>query len=187
MANEPGEAAPAEQSNANASAGGRNRRVMIGGVLAGVMLLEGVGLYLAMKMFGAGPEEASADEGLVDQGGQPKCERLEIIIAKLKVPNGRAGRTYLYDVQVAATVTVPDGKLPEDYKGEVEEMIAARENAIQDRLSVLIRRSEPQALDEPGLVMIRRQIQAELGKVFGDEKLFSTILLPRWTPLRADM
>ena len=92
-----------------------------------------------------------------------------------------------YDIEVAATIIVPEGKLSEEHREEFAEKLAAHENAVRDRLSCLIRSANPQHLNEPGLEVIRRQIMAELGKVLGGEKLFERILLPRWTVIRADM
>lgn len=174
-----------EPENTAAGKSKSKKNIMLGGILAGVMILEGAGLYVAMNFMGSGPDQAGAAEGLVDsaeQGNKP-----EVTIARLKVPNRTTGTTFIYDVEVAATLVVPEGKILEEYKDEFETKLAGHENAIKDRLSFLIRSSLPQHLDEPGLVMIRRQIKAELGKIMGDEKLFETILLPRWTPMRADM
>ncbi|MBN1345957.1 MAG: hypothetical protein JXQ73_24920 [Phycisphaerae bacterium] len=186
MADEPVQAASKEAADGGQGGGGK-RNMVLGGILAGVMLLEGVGLYVGMKMFGAGPEQATAEEGLVDKAQKKISERPEVPIAKLKVPNRKTGKNYLYDIEVAATIIVPEGKTTDEFKAEITEQLKARENSIEDRLSFLIRSANPQELDEPGLVTMRRQIKAELGKIFNDEKLFDEVLLPRWTPLRADM
>lgn len=183
MAEEPEQAAPVEVVDG----GGKSKNAMLGGILAGVMLLEGVGLYVGMKFLGAGPEQAAAGDGLVEDGKGINENVLEVPIAKLKVPNRKTGKMYLYDVEVAATVAIPEDKPAEQFKTEILDKIKSRDNAIRDRLGFLIRSSDPQQLDEPGLVTVRRQIKTELGKIFGDEKLFQEVLLPRWTPLRADM
>ncbi len=184
MAEEPGNAAPQEASE---GAGKSKKSMVLGGVIVGVMLLEGAGLYLGMKLFGAGPSDAPASEGLVNPDQSPDAAGVEVAVVKIRVPNRTTGKTYLYDIEVAATLNVPPGRPPEEFKKEVAKKLEERENAIRDRLSFLVRNAQLQHLDEPGLVMMRRQIKAELGKVLGDEKLFGQILLPRWTPLRADM
>lgn len=187
MADEP--AAEAVESTQPAASGGGDskKKLLLGGLVAGVMLLEGVGLYVGMKMFGSGPDEAAAGDGIVGEDKDAASAKPEVPIVKIKVPNRKTGKTYLYDIEVAATINVPEGKTPDAFKPEIETKLTSHENAIRDRLSYLIRTADPQQLDEPGLVMIRRQIKAELDKILGDEKLLDRILIPRWTPLRADM
>ncbi len=186
MAEEPANAA-SDGAGQGAAAGKGKRSMLIGGILAGVMLAEGVGLYAVMKVFGAGPQQAPAAEGMFALEEGKDSAKPEIPIVTIKVPNRTTGKTYLYDVEVAATLNVPNGKAPEEFRKTVMEQLDERENAVRDRIGFLIRSAEPQHLNEPGLVMMRRQIKAELGKVMGNETLFDEILLPRWTPLRADM
>ncbi len=183
MAEEPVQGA---SDDAGPSSGKNKKSVVVGGIIVGVMLIEGVGLYAMMKLLGSGPEQAAADEGLVSSGAEAG-DRPEIPVVKMKVPNRLSGKTYVYDIEVAATLIVPEGKEPEPYAKEIIKKIEKHENGIRDRLGYLVRSTKPDALDEPGLVRIRRQIKEELGKVLGDEKLFDQILLPRWMPLRADM
>ncbi len=186
MAEEPTEAVQAAAPDA-AGGGDGKKKILVGGLVLGVMVLEGVGLYVGMKMFGSGPEQAAAGDGIVGKDKDASSAKPEVPIVKIKVPNRKTGKTYLYDIEVAATINVPEGKTPETYKPEVEGKLANHDNAIRDRLSYLIRTADPQQLEEPGLVMIRRQIKAELDKILGDEKILDQILIPRWTPLRADM
>jgi flagellar basal body-associated protein FliL len=159
---------------------------LVGIILAAVMVIEGIGLYATMKFFGSGADSASGEEALAAAAKQ-SCDKPEVSIAKMKVPNRVTGKTYIYNIEVAATLNAPDDRPMEEFKAEFEERLQKNENAIRDRINFLIRRADPQFLDEPGLVMIRRQIKVELGKVLKDEKVFDQILLPVWTPLRADM
>ena len=187
MAEEP-EAAASEETPSEGEGKGKSKKsLMLGGILLGVMLLEGGGLFLGMKFLGAGPQQAPGGEGLLEDGSASPSEKPEVPIAKIKVPNRQSGKTYLYDVEVAATLIVPEGKEVEAFTKEVTEKIQRHENGIRDRLSYLIRSAKPEHLDEPGLVMMRRLIRTELGRLLGEDKLFDTILLPRWTPMRTQM
>ena len=159
---------------------------MLGGVLAGVMLVEGAAVYLGLKVFGAGPAPAVSQEGLKNSVQQP-AEPLEIPVAKAKVPNRVSGRTYVYDIEIAAKFRVPEGKNPEEFKKEIVKKLEERDNTVRDRLNWLIRSAEPIHLEEAGLVVMRRQIKSELDKILGDDKLIDSILIPRWQSMRGDM
>lgn len=191
--------APAPQPAENA--GKKKGNMMLGGIIAAVMVVEGVGLYAGMKMFGAGPQSAESHEGAAPAVEQP-AELIEVLVAKLKAPNRASGRTFIYDVEIAARVRVPEGKASgkggghgagkgdgglEEIKNEISKKFEERKNAIHDRLNWLIRSAEPQHLEEPGLVVMRRQIKAELDKILGDDKLIESILIPRWASMRSDM
>jgi flagellar basal body-associated protein FliL len=164
-----------------------NKSGLMAGIIVGVMVLEGVGLYVAMKLLGSGPDQAPATEALAEGQKDQGCTKPEVTIAKMKVPNRVTGKSYIYDIEVAATLNAPPDQPVEVFKAEFEEKLKQNENAVRDRLNALIRGADPKYLDEPGLVMIRRQIKVELGKALGDEKVLDKVLLPRWTPIRADI
>ncbi len=189
MADKPKAETPEPQSGGGPEAPPKKRKssLMMGGVLVGVMLLEGVGLYAVMKLFGASPAPAVSHEGLSPNAPPQPAEPVEVVVAKIKVPNRVSGKTFLYDIEVAVRIKVPDGKDAEEFKTEITKKFQERDNAVRDRLNCLIRSSEPQNLEEPGLVVMRRQIKAELEKVLGEEKLIESVLIPRWTAMRVDM
>lgn len=185
MAAEPENGSP--QPKASEETATRGKGKMLGAILAAIMLIEGVGLYAAMKLLGAGPGSTAGGQGLVATTQQQNTEKPEVIIAKMKVPNRVTGKTYIYDVEVAATINVSGDKPTAEFKQEFEQKLQQHQNAISDRLSALIRAADPKYLDEPGLVTVRRQIKVELNKILKDEEVLDEILLPRWTPIRADM
>jgi len=180
--------APAPKGEPELAAPKKKRSPLVmGGVLAGVMLIEGVGLYVGMKMFGAGPQQAASHEGLSENHQPQPAEPMEVPVAKMKVPNRLSGKSFLYDFEVAVKIRVPDGKNPEEFKKEITKKLEERENTIRDRLNCLVRGAEPQHLEEPGLVVMRRQIKAELDRVLGDDKVVESVLIPRWQSMRMDM
>jgi flagellar basal body-associated protein FliL len=186
MAEKPQAAPPAPKSEPEA-APKKKGTLMVGGILAGVMLVEGAGLYVGMKMFGAGPQTAGSHEGLVENTQRQPAEPLEVPVAKIKVPNRMSGRTFMYDIEIAVRIKVPDGKNPEEFRKEVAKRLEERDNAIRDRLNCLIRSTEPQHLEEAGLVVMRRQIKSELDKVLGDDKVIESVLIPKWQSMRMEM
>jgi flagellar basal body-associated protein FliL len=173
--------------------GKKKQTLMMLGVLLAVMAVEGGGIYFAVKFFGGGPKAAVA-EGLADpaksvgghggEGGEGEkagefTQDAELPVAKLKAPNMKSGRLFLYDIEVYA-------KTKKDKADTLKKMLEGFKATIEDRLSRVVRSAEPQDLQEDGLETIRRQVKHELGQIVGDEKMIEEILIPKCTPFKVD-
>jgi flagellar basal body-associated protein FliL len=168
----------AEQTPDTAEKGpGRHKGLLMGGILLGVMLLEGGGIFVAMKLFGSKPAPAIG-AGLMEPQGQTPADQ-ELLVVQLKAPNVRTGKLYLYDIEVQAVVEQRN-------KSQAEALLANRKGTIEDRLAKIIRAADPQHLQEPGLETLRRQVKYELEQIAGQEGLIKEVLIPKCTPFRAD-
>ncbi|MHC4610770.1 MAG: hypothetical protein ACYS7M_10540 [Planctomycetota bacterium] len=78
-------------------------------IVAAIMLLEGAGIYAAMKLLGSGPDDVIAsDQGQgagdsADQG--QRVEQSEVLIAETDASNNMSGRLLVYHIEVSALVT----------------------------------------------------------------------------------
>ena len=85
---------------------------------------------------------------------------------------------YLYDMEVAV-------ECKKDKKEQVEALVKQREGAIRDTLSTIVRKADPQHLQEPDLETLRRQVHAALDEIFGPD-MIDKVLIPRCVPYRAE-
>ena len=170
-------------------------------LLGGVMTVEAVVLFIALKGFG-GPASAEAHgpehgevayqlddhgEPVLDDHGNPiplephpeGPELVEVQVDSFRAQNQLDGRTYLYDVDIS--VQVP-GEVADDVKAKLE----ASTGLVRDRMTRIIRSIDPQKLNgtvEPGLETLRRQVRYQLDLIVG-EGLIEEVLVPRCIPYR---
>lgn len=159
----------AESAPAPAKTGGRKIMLIIGGI----MLLEGAGIFGAMKLVGAGPGSSHADE--LTLATQPSKRSIEIEVVRVRTPNDKEGKLILWSLEVVIRV-------PADQQQSVADVIKANSGTIKDRIARLIRAASPEHLREPGLETLRRQMRFELGRVLEDESKILEVLIPDCTP-----
>ncbi len=158
----------------------RNRNLLTAVVVGGLMLLEGVGIFVAVKFIGGGPDTLRAGDGTGEgSDADGKMSSSEVRVTDLMAFNSNAGRVFVYQLSVYAEIDTQDSP-------KIKDMIESRQNAIDDRFSKVIRSSDPKYLDEPGLETLRRQFKHELGLILGDESHIKAILFPEFKKSRAD-
>lgn len=160
----------------------RRRNLLTIAVVGGLMLLEGVGLFFAAKMFTPTAVSLAESEGPpkpVDENGQPLPEHTEIHVTDLMAFNSKTGQVFVYQLMVYARVAT-------EHAAQVRDLIENRQHTIQDRLSRLVRASDPKLLEDPGLDTLRRQFEQELNAIFGEDRLILEVLLPQFSVSRAD-
>ena len=145
------------------------------GIFGGVMLVEAVAIFLAMKFLGSAPDPTMGMEGLTPTT-QVATVSKELEVADIRVPNTNGARTILYNVKVVISVAP-------DREEEGKSLIEAKQFAVEDALSRIIRSSDPRYLAEPGLETLKRQIRFELNQVFGDDTIIEQVLVPDCIPL----
>lgn len=161
---------------APAAGGGKKLPVKSIGVLVLLMLLEGgafatwIALSKPHAAIGAEPEKPVASK-VVDPN-------VELKILECRAPNTKTGKTYLYDMEVVVEV-------PKEKQALVEAVNKQRAAYILDALATIVRKADPQHLQEPDLETLRRQIRAALVEVFGEDAIVK-VLIPRCTPYRAE-
>jgi flagellar basal body-associated protein FliL len=172
------------------SAGGLMAKTPV--LLAGVMLIEAVVLVVGFKVVAGGPRHADAadvkgehgEEGSAAakaQAAEKDKKPVEILVVDFRATNKSRGRTLFVDVSI---FVVTRGENEE----RVRKAIKEREALIKDRVSTIIRQSDPEKLSggsEPGLETLRRQVKYQLDEIVG-EGLIDEVLVPRCIPLPAE-
>jgi len=184
------EAAPASPAGSKAeetqSKGGFLTKTPV--LLGGVMVIEAVVLIVGLRMLGGHPQAAPGAEISLDKdgkgdgkGGKADKKTVEVPVLDTKAPNHTNGKTYLYDVSVFAVVKAENEE-------RVKNLLKDNKALIEDRLSTIIRESDPEKLgggSEPGLETLRRQVKYQLDRIAGDG-LIEEVLVPRCIPFRTD-
>lgn len=155
-----------------AGAGRRKSMIMVG-VLLGVMLVEGLTVFVLVKKFGAQPETAEAGRlgGLDPTEGQVAPVEAELEVAKVRAQNEKSRVVMSYELTVYATVLQPD--LP-----KLQSLVEQKSATIRDRFGSIVRSADPRVLNEPDLATLRQQFLQELKQIAGDEKLIHGVLIP---------
>ena len=183
----PADAAPAggEKAAEKASKGGLLTKTPV--LLAGVMVIEAVVLFAGFKILGGHPQQASGAELVADEKGGEKGKAgekktVELPVLDFKAPNRSNGRTYLYDVSIFAVVKAENEE-------KVKDLLKDNKALIEDRLSTIIRESDPEKLgggsDEAGLETLHRQVKYQLDRIAGEGKI-EDVLVPRCIAFRTD-
>jgi flagellar basal body-associated protein FliL len=153
----------------------RGRPMATLGIFGGVMLAEGLAIFMCMKFLGATPDPTHGLEGL-QPTTKPWTENQEFDVAVLRVLNRTGSRAMLYSVRVVVT-----GHFSK--KDKIDEFLKNRKSTVEDALSQVIRSADEKQLAEPGLETLRRQLRYELNTLIGDDKTIDQVLIPEFTPL----
>ena len=158
---------------------GRRKNLVVVGILLGVMLAEGLTVFVLAKRFGPQPgtAEAGGIGGLDPEEGRKRLQEVEVEVARFRAQNEQARQVVVYDVAVCVTVSQDN---EETFKGLIEQ----KRNTIQDRLSSVIRAADPKVLTEPDRSTLRQQFRQELIHVVGDEEVIREVLIPSMVSYR---
>jgi len=152
-----------------------SKSFMTFGIFGGVMLVEGVAIFLCMKFLGSNPDPTQGIEGL-QATTQPWEESQELDVGHLRVLNSSGARRVLYSVHVVV-------RIHHSNFDKMDGFLKGRKNTIEDVMSRVIRGAEAKHLAEPGLETLRRQLRFELNTLLGDETIIEQVLIPEFTPL----
>ena len=178
MAKEPEkkEAAEKEAPAAETPPSTKNGRMLTFGIFGGIMLLEGMGIFLCMKFLGSDPDPTVGMEQGLAPTTRPWEESQEISVAKVRVPNSNGTRTMLYNVRVAVRVHY-------DNVERAKTFFERRASTVEDTISRVIRSADERHLNEPGMETLKRQIRYELSSLLGDDTLIEQVLIPACMPM----
>lgn len=153
-------------------------KIVTMGIVGGIMLVEGVAIFMFMKFLGADPDPTHGMELGMEPAAttRPWEDSQEIQVAQVRVPNNSGSRTLLYTVRAVIRVSKKD-------HDKVKEFMESRKNTIDDAIGRVIRSADERHLAEPGLETVKRQIRYELGSLLGDESLIEQVLIPECMPL----
>lgn len=178
--------------------------VVISSLVLGVLLLETVGVFCAVKMFGAGPSGSLADtlDGPSQQAREPQ-QTQEVPVAQLQCTHASTGRMYLIDISVSVTVlkeyvgsarrhVAGFGKDPGDSEQGIEKVLADNSAVIRDRMLTIVAQADANTLQLPnsrkpdfGLMTLRRQFKNVLEEICGKGKI-REVLIPQYKPIPID-
>jgi hypothetical protein len=102
---------------------------------------------------------------------KPVDSMSEIELADCRLHNSRSGRMILVRIRVSALVAAADHV-------RAKSLVEAKKSRIQDRISSVIRSSEPKYLNEPGLETLKRILKHEFGQLMGDNQIIREVLVP---------
>jgi flagellar basal body-associated protein FliL len=156
------------------------RKLILPLMVGGIMLVEGVVIFLLVRISSPEPPPAqAAAEGLT---AEQQIEALdpEVSVAECDAINRASGQTVVVHIALSALVSPPN-------VDRAQKLIEKRKNTIQDRVQLVVRGADPKHLNEPGLETIRRQLKMELDKILGDDKLLNEILVPQILQTRSSL
>ncbi|UCG33026.1 MAG: hypothetical protein JSU68_00040 [Phycisphaerales bacterium] len=155
------------------------RKLLLPAVVASAMLVEGVAIFGAVKLFGPGPDRALAMDTIAGVGADLQPKSVEMDIADFKALNEKSGLTFVVDISVSA-------KVPMDRAEDAERLVEEKSKTIVDRLTLAVRSAEPNHLKEEDLATIRRKMKFELDKILDDDTIVEELLITRFQKFRAD-
>jgi len=146
------------------------------GVFGGVMVVEGLAIFFAMRMFAPEPDPTMGMDDQLTQATEPVLMTKELELARVRVQNTNGSRTVLYSV--TANIVVATEKAE-----ETQAFLDNHRAAINDVLSRIIRAAEEKHLNEHGLETLKRLILFELKKMTGEDTAVERVLISEFTPL----
>lgn len=161
------EASPAKKS-------GNRKNIIMLGILLGVMLLEGVVVFVLVKTFVApSPEEALAaqtPDGLNPEEGDDLRD-VEVKVADFSAQNEQSPRVMIYRFVVYAVVSEADSE-------SFMTMVDRNKAKIEDRFTRVVRGMDPKRFAEPDLSTLRAHLKHELSQLAKEETEIKEVLLP---------
>ncbi|MFA5865095.1 MAG: hypothetical protein WC975_10470 [Phycisphaerae bacterium] len=186
-----------------------NKMMMIAGIIAGILVLEGAIVFVAVKMIGKGPAEAVGIENPAhprkDRAENTNEQTEEIVIAnQFECPHTNTGRLYVIRMTIYASVPKiligsgaepkgeKEGKEGENPDTGIQKEIEKRIASIKDRMRTVIASADASTLclarsEKPdyGLSTLRRQFKTILDDVLGKGKV-KDVLISDYMPTPVD-
>jgi flagellar basal body-associated protein FliL len=161
-------AAPAGDKEAPKKKGGL--KMIIAAAVVVVLEIGTVGVTMKLS---SGPKQALAEPITTTKAVEVEKD-VEVKLIEASLPNNKSGKLWRYDLQVVA-------KVSEKNKEKVTALFTEREAEIRDQIRTIVAASAPEALAEPGLETIRRQIAYQLELNIGKD-LIKEVLIPKCNP-----
>ena len=170
MASEKPSAAPAPAADKDKEAPAAKKGGLKIAIVAAVVVLLEIGTVVGTLKMAGGPRTVVA-EPPASKPAEPIEKDAEVKLFEAKsLPNIQSGRLFLYQFQAVA-------KVKETNKEKVTAAFAEKDFEIRDQMRTIIASSTPEALNEPGLETLRRQVLYQLEQDIGKD-LIKEILIP---------
>ena len=125
----------------------------------GIVVIEAVAIIGFFKMTEPDPVSAAHNDGaIIEVDELDKIVELRVIDARL--PNNKAGVTYLYDTQVWL-------QCKQRYADQVNDVLDRHRNEITAEVTAIWRTSDPRHFEEPKLENLTRKVSALIDARFG--------------------
>jgi flagellar basal body-associated protein FliL len=141
-------------------------------IVAGVMIAEAVGIFLAVRTHAAPAAAEAAAEPPPNPEQLIEKMDIELPVAECDAINRRSGAA----VMVRLGISVRVGS---ENKEHATKLIEKRQSTIKDRVQMILRSVDPEQFNEPDLDSLKRQIKTELDRILEDEKLIVEVLIPQ--------
>jgi len=131
-------------------------------IVAGLMLTEGIAVYVGVGVLGSGPSEASASElqGLQDEDREATEEKLLI---SDRFQNMQSGRVWGWQADIYLKVRKKNAPV-------VDKIMERDAAEIKEGIALIFRKAQDRNLREPGLETMSRQLTAYTNEVFGTDR-----------------
>lgn len=149
-----------QAADQGASGGGGGLNIKLLGIVAGIMVVEAVAVFGAVK-FLAGPAQASAE--LVGEDINDDEQPVEILLIDDRFQNMQSGRVWGWAIEAHL-------KLRQRNQSEVERVMEAQSAEVREGIALIVRRAQDRHLREPGLETLSRQLTTYVHQVFGTDQ-----------------
>lgn len=129
------------------------------GIVAALMIVEGVAVFMFVGKTGPQPVAAAEVKGEHDADEHAS---VEIPLIEDKFQNMQTGRVWVWDTEIVL-------KVKSKYEKAVSKLLESRAAEIKEGVSMIFRRAQHTHLKEPGLETINRQISAYINEVIGKD------------------
>ena len=162
---------PDEQTVVELKPPSSKRKLLTLGIVGAIMLLEGVGIFVMVRMTRETPaseagEPAQNPAELLDQMDA------ELALVECDAINRKSGQSIVVHISISVRVTAGDQE-------HAARLIEKRQDTLKDRVQMILRSAEPQHLNEPNLDTLKRQVKFEVDKILEDDKLILEVLIPQ--------
>lgn len=165
-----------------AEAPAKKKPTKVIGIVAGLMIVQGVGVFMVARM--TGPQAAAAAEANLHGAPQTDHEKtVEIPLIEDKFQNMQTGRAWIWDVSISLQV-------PAKNQEYVDKVLQERIGEVTEGVGQIFRRAQNTQLREPGLESLNRQIHAYVTQVLGKDASghdrFRRVLITKCTGFPAE-
>jgi len=155
-------------ADAPAATSGRKKLLTIG-IVAGIMIVEAVGIFLAVRMTGEPPVAEGAEAAKSSEDILAQMD-VELPLVDCDAINRKSGQGIVVHLSSSVRVAASDQE-------RITKLIEKRQSTIKDRVQMVLRSADPQHLNEPTLDTLKRQIQSEVGQVLEDDEVILEVLI----------
>jgi flagellar basal body-associated protein FliL len=157
-----------------------SKKLFLPAAVGGIMLVEGLGIFMLVRMAVPGPRSAHAAGEALSPLQQIDAMDNEVAVTECDAINRASGQAVAVHIVLSALVSPEKAEL-------VQKLVAKRRSTIQDRVQLVVRGADPKHLNDPGLETIRRQLKAELDNILGDDQLLRELLIPEILQTRSSL